>query len=106
MDEPGRDVGEYWNIFSVSIRQKFSSRLSFVGTSHFRYVSTISMPSLSLILDQCQKSNSDDGVAAFDLVDVLTSSAQNVVHMLCEGVASRIQISAERPRKQFANPLL
>ncbi|KAI0081169.1 hypothetical protein K474DRAFT_1768894 [Panus rudis PR-1116 ss-1] len=48
-----------------------------------------------------------DESAAFELVDVLTSSAQNVVHMLCESISIRTQSPPERLlRRQSLNPHL
>lgn len=41
-----------------------------------------------------------EGSAAFELVDVLTSSAQNAVNMLCESISMRIPGLSERARKQ------
>ncbi|OBZ78644.1 Protein dopey-1 [Grifola frondosa] len=42
------------------------------------------------------------GTAAFDLVDILTSSAQNAVHMLCESIACRTPGLLERTKRQAA----
>ncbi|RDX51932.1 hypothetical protein OH76DRAFT_1400831 [Lentinus brumalis] len=42
--------------------------------------------------------------AAYDLVDVLTSSAQNAVHMLCESISCRIPGLSERTKKVVAFP--
>ncbi|GLB43530.1 putative dopey, N-terminal [Lyophyllum shimeji] len=44
--------------------------------------------------------------AAFELVDVLVSSAQNAVHMICESISCRISGLSERNRKQAINPNL
>ncbi|KAG6817586.1 hypothetical protein H0H87_006963 [Tephrocybe sp. NHM501043] len=44
--------------------------------------------------------------AAFELVDVLVSSAQNAVHMICESISSRISGISEKSRKQALNPNL
>ena len=50
---------------------------------------------------------SESGKVAFDIVDFLTASAQNVVHMVCESIAWRVSPSAgERSRKQVLNPEL
>ncbi|KAH8110602.1 Dopey, N-terminal-domain-containing protein [Phellopilus nigrolimitatus] len=47
------------------------------------------------------------GKVAFDIVDFLTASAQNVVHMVCESISWRISPTAgERSRKQVLNPEL
>ncbi|KAI0756510.1 Dopey, N-terminal-domain-containing protein [Daedaleopsis nitida] len=40
--------------------------------------------------------------AAYDLVDVLTSSAQNAVHMLCESISCRTPGLSERTKKAVA----
>ncbi|EJF67133.1 hypothetical protein DICSQDRAFT_151482 [Dichomitus squalens LYAD-421 SS1] len=40
--------------------------------------------------------------AAYDLVDVLTSSAQNAVHMLCESISCRTPGLSERTKKTVA----
>lgn len=48
--------------------------------------------------------SSDPGIA-FQIVDVLTSSAQTVVHMLCESISYRVTAS-ERIRKSVVNPNL
>lgn len=42
--------------------------------------------------------------AAFELVDTLTSSAQSVVHMVCESISCRVPGLTERGRKQVVNP--
>ncbi|KAF8079121.1 Dopey, N-terminal-domain-containing protein [Lyophyllum atratum] len=44
--------------------------------------------------------------AAFELVDVLVSSAQNAVHMICESISCRISGLSEKSRKQAINPNL
>ncbi|KAJ3739812.1 Dopey, N-terminal-domain-containing protein [Lentinula detonsa] len=41
--------------------------------------------------------------APFELVDVLVSSAQNVVHMICESISLRLPSTSEK-RKQSINP--
>ncbi|EJC98757.1 uncharacterized protein FOMMEDRAFT_170958 [Fomitiporia mediterranea MF3/22] len=47
------------------------------------------------------------GQVAFDIVDFLTASAQNVVHIVCESISWRINPTAgERTRKQVLNPEL
>ncbi|KAI9057020.1 hypothetical protein FKP32DRAFT_1598504 [Trametes sanguinea] len=43
---------------------------------------------------------------AYDLVDVLTASAQNAVHMLCESISCRTPGLLERTRKSVALPEL
>ncbi|KAG6841563.1 hypothetical protein C0991_009598 [Blastosporella zonata] len=43
--------------------------------------------------------------AAFELIDVLVSSAQNAVHMICESISARITGFSEK-RKQSINPNL
>ncbi len=52
------------------------------------------------------KQSLKEEVAAFELVDILTSSAQNVVHMICESIASRVLASPERSRRPTINPNL
>ncbi|KAH9948184.1 Dopey, N-terminal-domain-containing protein [Amylocystis lapponica] len=44
----------------------------------------------------------EEGAAAFEIVDALTSSAQTVVHMLCESISSRTPGLSERTKKQAA----
>ncbi|KAF5384809.1 hypothetical protein D9615_001099 [Tricholomella constricta] len=44
--------------------------------------------------------------AAFELIDVLVSSAQNAVHMICESISCRISGLSEKSRKQAINPNL
>ncbi|KAG6911306.1 hypothetical protein DXG01_002145 [Tephrocybe rancida] len=44
--------------------------------------------------------------AAFELVDVLVSSAQNAVHMICESISWRIPGLSEKSKKQALNPNL
>lgn len=39
---------------------------------------------------------------AYDLVDVLTTSAQNAVHMLCESISCRTPGLLERTKKTTA----
>lgn len=41
--------------------------------------------------------------APFELIDVLVSSAQNVVHMICESISLRLSPPSEK-RKQATNP--
>ncbi|CDO73123.1 hypothetical protein BN946_scf185007.g177 [Trametes cinnabarina] len=43
---------------------------------------------------------------AYDLVDILTASAQNAVHMLCESISSRTPGLLERTRRSIAVPEL
>ncbi|KAG5652198.1 hypothetical protein H0H81_005933 [Sphagnurus paluster] len=43
---------------------------------------------------------------AFELVDILVSSAQNAVHMICESLSTRISGQSEKTRKQAINPNL
>lgn len=45
-----------------------------------------------------------NGNAAFELVDLLTSSAQNAVHMLCESISMRTTPASERVRRMAVNP--
>ncbi|KAG5643542.1 hypothetical protein DXG03_000683 [Asterophora parasitica] len=44
--------------------------------------------------------------AAFELLDVLVSSAQNAVHMICESILCRISGVSEKTRKHSINPNL
>jgi hypothetical protein len=41
---------------------------------------------------------------SLELVDILTSSAQNVVHMLCETITVRIPDMSDRPRRHILCP--
>ncbi|TDL20872.1 hypothetical protein BD410DRAFT_840852 [Rickenella mellea] len=43
---------------------------------------------------------------AFEIIDFLTSSAQNVVHMLCESILTRLSSGNERSRKEAINTIL
>jgi hypothetical protein len=40
----------------------------------------------------------------FELVDTLTSSAQNLVHMICESIACRLPGLSDKSRRQVINP--
>lgn len=51
-----------------------------------------------------QKLKGNKTSAAFELVDMLTSSAQNAVHMLCESISMRTGPGAEKVRKVAINP--
>ncbi|EJU02805.1 hypothetical protein DACRYDRAFT_94483 [Dacryopinax primogenitus] len=42
----------------------------------------------------------------FEMVDSLTSSAQTVVHMVCESALARTPVQADRPKKYAMNPYL
>ncbi|KZO91887.1 hypothetical protein CALVIDRAFT_601960 [Calocera viscosa TUFC12733] len=42
----------------------------------------------------------------FEMVDSLTSSAQTVVHMVCESALARTLVQAERPKRSAMNPYL
>ncbi|KAI5120784.1 hypothetical protein M0805_002411 [Coniferiporia weirii] len=54
-----------------------------------------------------RESSPGTGKVAFDIVDFLTASAQNVVHMVCESISWRVSATAgERSRKQVLNPEL
>ncbi|TCD67610.1 hypothetical protein EIP91_012242 [Steccherinum ochraceum] len=53
---------------------------------------------------ECWSMDSPEESAAFDLVDVLTSSAQNVVHMVCESIIIRTPFIQEKAvRKPVTN---
>lgn len=56
-------------------------------------------------IDHAQES-SPHAAAAFELVDTLTSSAQNVVHMVCESVSCRLPSLSDKGRRQVVNPNL
>ncbi|KAI0271467.1 Dopey, N-terminal-domain-containing protein [Gloeopeniophorella convolvens] len=49
-------------------------------------------------------SASSRAAVAFELVDTLTASAHNVVHMVCESITCRVSGLSERSRKQVINP--
>ncbi|KAF9524082.1 Dopey, N-terminal-domain-containing protein [Crepidotus variabilis] len=51
--------------------------------------------------DQSLAVSSPDAV--FELVDLLMSNAQNVVHMLCESISNRIISSTDKSKKQTLN---
>lgn len=63
-----------------------------------------SRKNVALISELSQDKQKSEQVS-FDIVDFLTSSAQNVVHMVCESISLRISPSNER-RKQVLNPEL
>lgn len=44
--------------------------------------------------------------AAFEIVDILVSNAQNAVHMTCESIWCRISGVSEKSKKQAINPYL
>ncbi|GBE77521.1 hypothetical protein SCP_0103960 [Sparassis crispa] len=60
---------------------------------------------LESIVD-CWHRESTNESAVFEIVDILTSSAQNVVHMVCECILSRMPGLSERTKKQIAIPSL
>ncbi|KAH8835109.1 Dopey, N-terminal-domain-containing protein [Flagelloscypha sp. PMI_526] len=43
---------------------------------------------------------------AFEIVDILVTSAQNAVHMLCEAISCRLTGATERSKRQAINPNL
>ncbi len=63
------------------------------GTVRNAHISQTSSMALIVLFLQ------DTDSAAFELTDVLTSSAQNVVHMVCESISIRIPGMPERTRK-------
>ncbi|KAI0031253.1 Dopey, N-terminal-domain-containing protein [Vararia minispora EC-137] len=60
---------------------------------------------LESIID-CWNRDKSSAPQAFELVDALTSSAQNLVHMVCESVAQRLPGLSEKARRQVVNPNL
>ena len=44
--------------------------------------------------------------SAFELIDVLISNAQNVVHLICESITCRISGTSEKSKRQAINPNL
>ncbi|KAI0050603.1 hypothetical protein FA95DRAFT_1536117 [Auriscalpium vulgare] len=59
---------------------------------------------LESIIECWYRDNAVSNSAAFELVDTLTSSAQTVVHMVCESVSYRVSGLSERTRRQVVNP--
>ncbi|TFK56468.1 hypothetical protein OE88DRAFT_1715528 [Heliocybe sulcata] len=63
---------------------------------------------LESIVDCWSKDSTDNASQsqrAFELMDVLTASAQNVVHMVCESISMRLSTSGpDKARKQALNP--
>ncbi|TFY67972.1 hypothetical protein EVG20_g3733 [Dentipellis fragilis] len=57
---------------------------------------------LESIIDCWNKENAP--LTAFELVDALTSSAQNVVHMVCESISSRMLGFSDKSRRHAINP--
>ncbi|KAA1471434.1 hypothetical protein DENSPDRAFT_893964 [Dentipellis sp. KUC8613] len=57
---------------------------------------------LESIIDCWNKENTP--LTAFELVDALTSSAQNVVHMVCESISSRMLGFPDKSRRHAINP--
>lgn len=54
----------------------------------------------------CWQRDQPDGAVAFEIVDILASNAQTVVHMLCESICSRLPGLSDRPRRSPAIPQL
>jgi len=103
--EPGQDVGAYLNICSGNALPMFWNPSSIVGVGNLRCGSTFR--ALRPQLKKCivQKPESDS-TGAFELVDALTSSAQAVVHMLCESIYLRLPTIPDKHRKSISNTAL
>ena len=71
------------------------------GKSRYWYVTTVSLSRASSDPQKARPDNAETS-AAYDLVDVLTSSAQNAVHMLCESISCRTPGLSERTKKVVA----
>ncbi|GJE86225.1 Dopey, N-terminal-domain-containing protein [Phanerochaete sordida] len=59
---------------------------------------------LESVVECWYRDTAKDDSASFELVDVLTSSAQTVVHMLCETIQVRIPGMTDRPRRHTVCP--
>ncbi|EIN14374.1 hypothetical protein PUNSTDRAFT_140678 [Punctularia strigosozonata HHB-11173 SS5] len=70
----------------------------------FRAHSTEVLESLIQCWSKTQQDTGGRDVTSFELVDYLASSAQTVVHMICESIMIRISTSADKSRKQGVNP--
>ncbi|THH09322.1 hypothetical protein EW145_g2101 [Phellinidium pouzarii] len=91
----------------VHIFNRTSSRCRKVFEKFFRAHAFEVIESVIECWDADQENALKAGKEAFDIVDFLTASAQNVVHMVCESISWRISpIVGERSRKQVLNPEL
>ncbi|KAI0964349.1 hypothetical protein AcW1_001188 [Taiwanofungus camphoratus] len=61
---------------------------------------------LESIVECWSRTSIPETSAAFEIVDHLASSAQNVVHMICESISSRTPGLSDRTKKQAATPNL
>ncbi|KAI0323044.1 Dopey, N-terminal-domain-containing protein [Amylostereum chailletii] len=61
---------------------------------------------LESIVDCWNREGPGVSAPAFELVDALTASAQNVVHMVCESIGCRMPGLSDKSRKQVVNPNL
>ncbi|KAL5535972.1 hypothetical protein ACEPAF_4066 [Sanghuangporus sanghuang] len=109
---------ETWNLVSADIpgSHPASETLSLIFTQTFsrcrraleRLYRAHAFEVIESVIERwnIDQENHKTGNAAFDIVDFLTASAQNVVHMVCESISWRIGPTAERSRKQVLNPEL
>ncbi|KZT08595.1 uncharacterized protein LAESUDRAFT_757319 [Laetiporus sulphureus 93-53] len=81
-------------LFDISIYSKARNRSRKVLEHLFRAHSTMVLES---IIDCWQREPGTIGI--FEIVDILASSSQNVVHMLCESISSRNPNVADKSRK-------
>jgi hypothetical protein len=59
---------------------------------------------LITLIEICKAKNPDsETTGALELVDVLTSTAQKVVHLLCESIACRLPVVPDKHRKPISN---
>jgi len=68
-----------------------------------RFIARALRPQLNR--DFVQKPESES-TSVFELVDALTSSAQAVVHMLCESIYLRLSTIPDKHRKPISNTTL
>ncbi|CAL1694342.1 unnamed protein product [Somion occarium] len=102
--------GQYWTSESESLSLIYGrtrTRCRRVLEHLFRVHSSGVLESIVVCWSEIPSiSKPEDEAATFELVDVLTSSAHNVVHMLCESITIRVQAPQERTRRQLANSQL
>ncbi|KAI0067974.1 hypothetical protein BV25DRAFT_1896308 [Artomyces pyxidatus] len=72
----------------------------------FRFQSSEVLESIIDCWNRESGNSTSHNAATFELVDALTSSSQNVVHMVCESISCRVSGFGERTRKQVVNPNL
>ncbi|PCH34091.1 hypothetical protein WOLCODRAFT_61246 [Wolfiporia cocos MD-104 SS10] len=108
LDETVRVLCAIWDVLGeshrpqgmLSVYSKTRSRCRKVLEHLFRAHSTEVMECLV----DCWQRESPRGSTAFEIVDILASSAQNVVHMLCENISSRVPGLPEKAKRPPVAP--